>query len=695
MKKKLLSIFIYFSLLFLSSPIFGQTYCTPTFTSGCTSSNYISQVSFAGISNTQTGCTVSNFTAMTASVTAGVDSFMTVTTAGWDGVGVYVDMNKDGNFTVDERLFTQYKALTPPITYGNIPINIPLYVRTGSYRLRILVGNGFGWPSGGCGNTAYGNYHDYTLNVTNNNPAFNNAGVSALNGPVNFCPDSQMVSVVVKNYGLNQISYVEVNWSIDSILQTPVTSYAVIDTIGSANGNTAVVNLGKIYFGTPARKLSAWTSLPNFVTDTITNDDSLTNKSIVASMNGTYTIGGTSPDFTTINAAINALNTAGICGPVTFNIRPGTYAEKLVVKATTGASDSVRIVFQSEGNNSSLVTLTAASTSNTDGVVKFNGASYVTIKDITINQTNTTASAAVVINGAAVKDSLVSCIVTTAATTTSGTYAISASTAGMNGTVLKGNVITGGYYGLYFYGVSTTSLNQNCVIEGNTISGSYYYTMYAYYCNNLKFINNIVRSQGLATTHYLATFGYCDNGLVVSGNEFSSSLHTSTLYGVRIYYCDGTANNPGLISNNTMYFNTTGTLYGLYSYYSSNQNYYHNSIYGNSSGATNYPAYIYHTSTTYSNITFRNNIFSNFGSTGYAAYVYSPAFINSNFNLFYSNGVGLIYKGISTATNYANLAIYRAAFPGQETNSLVYRPAFTSTTNLAINASDTAAWSIN
>jgi hypothetical protein len=577
---------------------------------------------------------------MSANVTAGVDSFMTVITAGWDGVGVYVDMNKDGNFTVDERLFTQYKALTPPITYGNIPINIPLYVRTGAYRLRVLVGNGFGWPSGGCGNTAYGNYHDYTLNVTNNNPSMNNAGVSALNGPTNFCPDSQMVSVVVKNYGLNQINYVDVNWSIDGVLQTPVSSYATIDTIGSANGTTTVVNLGKVYFGSAAKVLSAWTSLPNFVTDTLTADDSLSNKSIVASMNGTYTIGGTNPDFATINAAINFLNIAGICGPVTFNIRPGTYAEKLVVKAIVGASDSNRVVFQSEGNNNNLVILTAATTSNTDGVVKFNGASYVTIKDISINQTNTTASAAVVINGTAVKDSLVNCIITTAATTTSGTYAISASSAGMNATVLKGNVVTGGYYGLYFYGSSTTSLNQNCVIEGNTISGAYYYTVYAYYCNNLKFLKNIVRSQGLASTHYLATFGYCDNGLVVSGNEFSSTSHTSTLYGLRIYYCDGAASNPGLISNNTLYFNTTGTLYGLYSYYSSYQNYYHNSVYGNSSGATNYPTYIYHTSATYANITFRNNIFSNYGTTGYAAYIYSPNFINSNFNLYYSNSAG-------------------------------------------------------
>ena len=689
--------YLYLSLFIIFNPIslLAQTYCTPTFTNGCTSSNYIAQVTFAGISNTQTGCTVSNFTAMTAYVNAGVDSFMTVTNAGWDGVGVYVDLNKDGSFTVDEKFFSQYKANTPPITYANIPIRIPLYIRSGTYRLRILVGNGYGWPNGGCGSTAYGNYHDYTLNVTNNNPALNNAGVSRKIAPVNFCPDSQDIIVEVKNLGLNAITHLEVNWTLDSILQTPVAYNSLIDTFGSVNGNAANVTLGRALFGSATRKIYAWTSNPNYITDTINYDDTLSNVSLRASLNGIYTIGGTSPSFATIVEATTALNAVGICGPVVFNIRPGTYNEKLVINNYPGGSDSVRVIFQSEGNSKSLVTISAASTSNTDGVVKFNGCSYVTIKDLTINQTGTTASSCVVVGGTAIKDSLVNCTISTAATTTSGTYSFYTASAGLDRFVLKNNLITGGYYGLYFTGASTTSLNTNCIIDSNTISGAYYYTVYGYYTSNLKFRFNFVATNTASATHYLATFGYCDNALEVGYNKISGAGITSTLYGLRIYYSDGTVGQPGLIHNNALYFQTSGTLYGLYSYYSSNQSYYHNSIYGNSSGATNYPVYLYHTSAVYGNILFRNNIFSNFGTTGYAVYIYTPDFINSDYNLYYSNGAGLIYKALATATAYTNLNQYRTAFPTQESNSIVYRPAFTSTSNLSINSSDTAAWAMN
>ena len=42
-------------------------------------------------------------------------------------------------------------------------------------------------------------------------------------------------------------------------------------------------------------------------------------------MSGSYTAGGTSPDFVTLQDAANALKSQGVSGPVFINIRPGTY----------------------------------------------------------------------------------------------------------------------------------------------------------------------------------------------------------------------------------------------------------------------------------------------------------------------------------------------------------------------------------
>ena len=142
----------------------AQTYCSPTFTSGCIFNNYISAVSVGGLSNTATGCTVSNYTTMNTYLSSGVITPMTVTCAGWDGIAVFCDLNNDGDMTdAGELLYSFYQAATPPITY-NFNITIPPGTVGGNHRFRIMAGNG-GSASGTpdpCKTIAYGNFHDYT-----------------------------------------------------------------------------------------------------------------------------------------------------------------------------------------------------------------------------------------------------------------------------------------------------------------------------------------------------------------------------------------------------------------------------------------------------------------------------------------------------------------------------------------------------
>ncbi len=143
-----------------------------------------------------------------------------------------------------------------------------------------------------------------------------------------------------------------------------------------------------------------------------------------------------------------------------------------------------------------------------------------------------------------------------------------------------------------------------------------------------------------------------------------------------------------------MSLQTSGTLYGFYGYNSTNQDYYNNTVYGYSSGTTNYPAYLYSSSA--SNSTYTNNVFVNGGATGYAMYVYNPDYITSSYNLIYSTGsAGTVYKGTTTATAYATLALYRAAFPAAEIKSVSYPAVFTSATNLLPKATDSLSWAFN
>ena len=66
---------------------------------------------------------------------------------------------------------------------------------------------------------------------------------------------------------------------------------------------------------------------------------------------GTYTIGGSNANYSTIQKAVSDLLNANseVIGRVIFNIRPGTYNENIVLKPFNGASAKNFVVFKSAG----------------------------------------------------------------------------------------------------------------------------------------------------------------------------------------------------------------------------------------------------------------------------------------------------------------------------------------------------------
>lgn len=528
----------------------------------------------------------------------------------------------------------------------------------------------------------------------------NNAGVSALTSPSLFCAGTQQVKVKIANKGSNLLDSVRVNWQLDGITQATTYWTSPLDTFGgSSYPNDTILTLGNVTFVSGvARTVKAWTSMPNGVADTINGDDTI-NVVLKASLNGTFTIGGASPDYPTLATAVTDLNNYGVCGPVVFNIRSGTYSGQAALGNIPGVSSTNTILIQSQANHRDSVTLTYSATATTDNyTLKLSNSNYIKIKDITVVATGTTYARALEIAGTSSFDTILNCSLITIASTASSANiaALFADPLTGGNNVIKNNGISGGSYGLFYSGTSTSVQTSNNVIEGNTIAGAGYYSAYIYYTLNTIFRNNTVTVTAPSyTTHYAVTVGYSDGPIEVTGNRVTATGLSATLYGMRIYYCDATLAQPGLIANNTITVQTSGTTYGFYCYNTSYQNYYHNSVNSISTGATNYAAYLYHSSATYNVNTFRNNIYANNSTTGYAMYVYNPLYMNGDYNLLYSTGVGLIYKGASTATAYANLNAYRTAFPTQEMNSLVYRPAFTSNVNPEPNVADSAVWAMN
>jgi hypothetical protein len=125
-------------------------------------------------------------------------------------------------------------------------------------------------------------------------------------------------------------------------------------------------------------------------------------------LNGSYTVGGQSPDFATLQNAAHALFINGISGPVFFNIRPGTYMKQgspgPVLRLDTliaGVSEINRITFQPDaqaGGNRENTTMQIDCDVNTDynndREIFYIKSNYVTIRNLTFKDADSLDSPA-------------------------------------------------------------------------------------------------------------------------------------------------------------------------------------------------------------------------------------------------------------------------------------------------------------
>lgn len=104
----------------------------------------------------------------------------------------------------------------------------------------------------------------------------NNAGVNSFVNPVMvsniICAGPSSVDVIIQNYGGNQISSLNIDWTVNGAAQPTVSYTSLLDTFGGSGSSFDTVNLGTINISA-ATDLIAWTSLPNGNVDTVNNND--------------------------------------------------------------------------------------------------------------------------------------------------------------------------------------------------------------------------------------------------------------------------------------------------------------------------------------------------------------------------------------------------------------------------------------
>ena len=526
---------------------------------------------------------------------------------------------------------------------------------------------------------------------------YNDAGIASIDSPQAFCAGTHPVTVTLKNFGANQITSATINWKINGVPQTAYPWTGLLDTLNNST-REASVNLGSRNFlvGVPYT-IQAWTTNPNGVPDTInTNDTSAV--TVKAALAGTFTIGGVSPNYANFTAAVDDLVNSGVCGPVTFNVAAGTYTEAITIPEISGASSVNTITFNGGTGNAASRILTHSTPTSYSRVVTLDGADYVRFRNLTVRPTDASYGYGFLFTNSADYNEISNCRIEMPTSSTSayhigicGNTMTSYSSSGDFGNynLIQDNTITGGSYGIRWYGSGSsdyTTATGNQFI-GNTITDWYSYGFYLYYPGgqlDVKHNRAIQRSTGTYTTTsgYAYYIYYPNDGPEVSYNYGFAAYSPFYIYRPNYYYAS--TSNRAKVYNNMGATNGTSTNYGLYVSYPRYTDCVYNTVFMKTTG-TAYGMYVYGETTAYDN-KFANNWIALEGSgTFYAQYQMTSGsaidFSLFDNNGFYRNGTGTDYYRWQ-GTSYSTLAAMQAASPGFNQNSVYGNPYFVSLTDV-------------
>ncbi|MEX0966024.1 MAG: CARDB domain-containing protein [Bacteroidia bacterium] len=504
------------------------------------------------------------------------------------------------------------------------------------------------------------------------------AGISAIDSPAQFCPGTHNIVAEIRNYGINQIDTVTVNWSINDTLQTPVLFTGTLDTFGGAGQNSVQVMLGSRMFsaGIPTA-IKVWTTGPNNRTDTINRNDTL--KVVrMPGLSGTYTIGGTTPDYPTFSAAVADLAFAGVCGPVVFDVRDGTYSEQVNIGKIDGASASNFIRFKSASGDSTACILNyPSSRSDSNWTLLIDGASHLSFHGISLGATGSSYGRVVDIRNVSHNISLSNCIISgTSVTSTSTHYALVFSSSYKNDSLtFSNNIFIDGAYGLYCSGNNSIDREAGTRIINNLFSDQYYMGVYLTYQSGSQVLNNVITSATTYPYGYGIYMYYVRDGFMVANNRVAID---NLEYAVYLGYCAGDSVNRGHVTNNFFsagHPGATNRVYGIYLYSSAFADIFYNNVSIASSYPENYAFRVDYSS----NLRILNNNFLNRGG-GYSSYMADTNSVSlSDHNNYFGSGTADFYWD----GDLNNLKDWMAA-TGMDSNSFNVDPLYVSAGDLHV-----------
>jgi len=289
------------------------SYCTPSYTNGCSAGDEIDDFILNTINHMNSGCSTGGYGDFTSMSTDLAQDSMYVlqisTNYSNQKLTIWIDFNDDASFDASEQVVTNFSLGTASTLYSTFA-TIPANANPGSHRMRARIS----WStlcSDPCDNYQYGEAHDYMVNIL---PDLSTP-VVVLGPDINICDGNVAnINANVQN-GTPPFSY---NWSTggnsSSISVSPSTQTTYSLTVTDAAGEIAIDDIVVSVSALPVVNLGADINLPTGQTATIDAgfgfisylwNDGSTQQTLTVSSTGTYSVTVVNTDACTATDNIN------------------------------------------------------------------------------------------------------------------------------------------------------------------------------------------------------------------------------------------------------------------------------------------------------------------------------------------------------------------------------------------------------
>ena len=528
------------------------------------------------------------------------------------------------------------------------------------------------------------------------------AGINDITGLTNpMAAGLQNIPVILQNQGTTTLATATINWEVNGLLQA---SYAWSGNLTSAQNEMVLIGTYNFQPGSNYN-IKVWTSSPNSQTDCNNYNDTSILNDLATPLCGSYTIGGTAPDFPNFEEAITVLNNAGVSCPVVFLVRDGTYYEQIEIVSVPGANSINTVTFRGESLDSTLAILDYIEINTIlNYTLLLNGTSWLRFEYLSIQRNGSDNASIIRLDNDAHDIGFVSCQIK------GNRNGINASFGAQNIKIL--NCSFPGFVG---YGIYINGNNSNIHHTGNfLIQGNYfkaqYQSMYLRYCSAILFSENKMDG-GTDHGNYIE---FCSN-IMIENNSFTNidrgiylsytdsveinQNYFDTLdgYGVSTSgpssYCNIKRNKflnlnnangveirtPNtILSNNFIHVKGIAAVNGIYTdQYADNSKIFFNSINIDNTNAQSSAIKIANAD----NLRIKNNIFTNAG-VGYAVKMtVLPIGLQLDYNDYFTTGNLLAQFG---NTNYTQLSAWKSS-TAMDAHSFEANPFFVSDIDLTCN----------